>query len=201
MTMQTLSWAWDLRGVTPTAKLLALYIANNAGGEFHAAIVNVGHAREFVGVEMPALRQAFEELLGRGLSVVEALDDEDSLDCRIPLPRERRQPHAPDQSRASRPGELYVVTAGGRTKIGISTDIHGRIGWLQSGNPDRIQVVLRLGGSIGDARAVEREAHRRLTDRRIAGEWFDVTGPEAVQVVFAVVTALGLALETREGPP
>ena len=66
---------------------------------------------------------------------------------------------------------VYVLECRGRYKIGTTRhSAHARIRDLQTGNPDRIELV---GVFPGDAR-LEDWLHQRFARRRGIGEWFDL---------------------------
>jgi hypothetical protein len=53
-------------------------------------------------------------------------------------------------------------------KIGYAADSEGRIASLQTGNPNKLILLLEIDGD----RAAETEFHRRHAEHRVAGEWF-----------------------------
>lgn len=53
-------------------------------------------------------------------------------------------------------------------KIGYTTDVHGRMDSLQTGNPHRLRLLVVLPGS----RQLEVAYHRLLSNDRVRGEWF-----------------------------
>jgi|TARA_R110000824_G_scaffold188467_1_gene369788 hypothetical protein len=55
-----------------------------------------------------------------------------------------------------------------RVKVGKSGNPISRLASLQSGNPDRLQIIALAG------RDIEFELHRYLWRKRIHGEWFDI---------------------------
>lgn len=78
---------------------------------------------------------------------------------------------------------LYVI--GGETgpqKIGISTDVGGRLAALQSHSP-HVLVAHHQAQPASDARLVERVAHQLLAAKRLHGEWFDVSIAEAITAI------------------
>ena len=77
---------------------------------------------------------------------------------------------------------LYVIGAeDGPLKIGISTDVGGRLAALQSHSPHAL--VAHHQAQPGDARLVERVAHQLLAAKRVRGEWFDVSIDDAVAAI------------------
>jgi hypothetical protein len=56
-------------------------------------------------------------------------------------------------------------------KIGVSNDPIGRMVFLQTGCPDRLEMACTVpGGTLEEA-----ELHRRFAADRISGEWFEVS--------------------------
>lgn len=62
----------------------------------------------------------------------------------------------------------------GPVKIGISSDINGRMPGIQNGNPRPLSLlgVLPFIDRLA-ARDGERDLHERFADHRLSGEWFD----------------------------
>ena len=91
---------------------------------------------------------------------------------------------------------VYVIgVPDGPQKVGIATDARRRLRLLQTGSPHRLTLARSLPvGGEGEARAVERGAHRILGPRAMTGEWFAVSADEAI-------AAVDRALEERRSPP
>lgn len=70
-----------------------------------------------------------------------------------------------------RPSFVYVLQGdqGGPIKVGVTTDVLGRIAGLQTGYPYELQLLHVVPG----AHDLEAEFHRRLADAKLRGEWFD----------------------------
>ncbi len=67
---------------------------------------------------------------------------------------------------------------GGPIKIGFTrSSLRGRLSSIQTGNPERLRVVLRIPGDR------ERELHQAFAEYRLGGEWFDVS-VEQVEAYF-----------------
>lgn len=67
---------------------------------------------------------------------------------------------------------IYFAKAGHRVKIGKAKDVASRIATLQTGCPDKIEVVRTvLGGST-----IERSFHKQFAHLRENGEWFRLEG-------------------------
>lgn len=86
---------------------------------------------------------------------------------------------------------VYVIgCAGHPIKIGIAQDPAKRLGELQVGFPHKLRIYSTTLVTGGRARAVERECHRRLTDHRLNGEWFDLDAYEAAEMVRLVAAEI-----------
>lgn len=66
-------------------------------------------------------------------------------------------------------------------KVGIARDVRARIAGLQTGNPNRLELV----GAIPGGRHAELFLHRLLGEKRLVGEWFEID--DAVNVVLSLV--------------
>ena len=65
---------------------------------------------------------------------------------------------------------IYFVRGqrSGMVKIGYTARLKGRLGALQTGSPESLELV----GFIDGDRTTERELHERFKDARAHGEWF-----------------------------
>jgi hypothetical protein len=79
--------------------------------------------------------------------------------------------------------QLYAIgwSEQGPLKLGRSSDPQARLSALQTGCPYTLKVlatghiVRRMYSRHWGGLAIERALHRQLKDKRIRGEWFDVT--------------------------
>jgi len=83
-------------------------------------------------------------------------------------------------------------------KIGFTkTDPAQRLSALQTGNPEKLELVATVPAYH---RLVECRFHRRLADKRVRGEWFELTAHELSRIanpVWARVNGLSLNWEER----
>lgn len=73
--------------------------------------------------------------------------------------------------------KIYVMDDGRYRKIGFSSDPERRA--KQVGPLARVVFEIEAADHVN----VERAAHIRLSDRRVAGEWFDASVDEAIEAV------------------
>lgn len=71
------------------------------------------------------------------------------------------------------PDKLYVIVAGFRFKIGVTSDIKQRVKSLQTGCPDKIKVL--YCESFNDV-CIEKKLHSILSEYKTTGEWFHFSG-------------------------
>ena len=79
----------------------------------------------------------------------------------------------PVQTAGRRAPSLYMVQSGGPSgpvKIGYATNVLYRVSNLQTGNPERLTLILEA--RVPDPAALEAELHDRFRAHRIRGEWF-----------------------------
>lgn len=81
------------------------------------------------------------------------------------------------------PRSVYVMADGTQTKIGISDNPQARARSVGVGRSAPIRVIHVVARDAGDARSVERTAHKLLAEKRASGEWFDVSPDEAIEAV------------------
>lgn len=84
-------------------------------------------------------------------------------------------------------------------KIGIAEDVTKRLCSLQIGNWQQLKVHHTVSVVATSAASVERHMHRELKDRRLRGEWFDVTLDEAKAKLESVAELYAL-VRARRGP-
>jgi hypothetical protein len=85
---------------------------------------------------------------------------------------------------------VYVIgAAGAAIKIGIAADVAQRCADLQTASPVTLRVYYHIEAFGGLARRIEREAHQRLAEYRLRGEWFDYDPYEAAELVKGLVEA------------
>lgn len=90
------------------------------------------------------------------------------------------------------PAQAYVYVLGAvdsPQKIGISRDPYRRAGEFKTGSHQELVVSFKTPLLRSEAYEVERLVHHRLSERRVRGEWFDVTPEEAAREVEEGVAA------------
>ncbi|MCX4967057.1 GIY-YIG nuclease family protein [Streptomyces sp. NBC_00654] len=80
---------------------------------------------------------------------------------------------------------VYVIGSAGssRVKIGTSVCPEKRLKELQTGNPDRLDVLWYTPGG----RELEAQLHQAFADQRVEGEWFDFGDVQPVGAIPAAV--------------
>lgn len=91
------------------------------------------------------------------------------------------------------PAQAYVYVIGaddGPQKIGVANDPKGRLSIFQVGNPTTLVISAAEPVTREQAFAVEHYAHQLLKERRVRGEWFDVSPIEAIDAVRLAIDAV-----------
>ena len=78
---------------------------------------------------------------------------------------------------------LYVIGSDSVHKIGVSNAPDDRLAQLQSSHSHKLVLVRQWHVDEDRAATVERRAHRLLAERRMEGEWFDVSAEVACAAV------------------
>jgi Meiotically up-regulated gene 113 len=96
------------------------------------------------------------------------------------LPADSVQPRLGDS--------LYLIGEpdGAVVKIGRSRNVERRLAHLAAGSPVRL-VIRHVEPGLGPA---ETDVHEALDDRRLHGEWFDLSGTDPVQAVRDALRAI-----------
>src|SRR5579884_12285 len=100
---------------------------------------------------------------------------------------------APDNSGNSDCPKAYVYAITAREqaiKIGRAIDPAARRDDLQTSHYEFLRVAYAIECGIAEAPAVERQAHILLMDRRLAGEWFDISVDEAKAAIDKALAAV-----------
>ena len=178
MSMEHTAWGLKLRGVSPAAKLLAIYIGECCTIESSVRI-DIAAACEWVGLSPAEFGRALAELAVHGVDYGDRRDGY----VFVQIPVKRHDFPAPSKPKDGS-GALYVVTGDGKTKIGISRQPDVRVGALQTGVPFRLSLAFSLEDkSIRRLQVIEQETHRRLASKRLSGEWFGISASDAFEMV------------------
>jgi hypothetical protein len=184
VTLDSVVWANALRGISPTAKLIAIDLAGVSGAE-EIGKRSVQDLADFACCAAGDVEVALAEL--GSVLVIEREQEEvraifpTRRDEREIIERRRRN----ELRKAQRPCHLYVISKGGKVKIGISQQLQKRLEALATSFPIALQVLLTASGPHVAIRRAEREAHEALKDSALGGEYFDVTHERALEVTKA----------------
>jgi hypothetical protein len=132
---------------------------------------NLNHA--LAGLRAADRRDALKDLA----SEILALD-------RSKMPK--RAPRNPAKNAAIVAGcrQVYVIgTPGHPVKIGVAGDPKKRLAGLQTGCAFKLRLLYARVCPLGYELKVETACHKALRSYRVAGEWFDVSREQAVNVV------------------
>lgn len=105
-----------------------------------------------------------------------------------------RQTGAPLRKQVARrkePGHVYVLAGGGCHKIGRTKDLRRRVEQLAVQLPFEVALVCSLKSD--DPKTLEAELHERFANKRLNGEWFDLSAEDV-----AYITGLGSPGGDRE---
>jgi len=78
---------------------------------------------------------------------------------------------------------LYAMTAGGKVKIGYTSNVKSRRIQIQTSNPDNVIVEwsMKCATTKRGAKIQERKLHRLCGDFRVGGEWFEYESLDLVK--------------------
>ena len=93
---------------------------------------------------------------------------------------------------------LYVISNGGKVKIGISGQLEQRLTALRVSFPLEIEVLLTVSGPYRAIRRAEMDAHEALKDCALGGEYFDSSHGRALEVTRAALVRHGVNLIKRK---
>lgn len=75
---------------------------------------------------------------------------------------------------------LYIIQCQQYYKIGVANDVESRLAQLSTGNPFPLEVKVIY--EFENAEIVERAIHQKLKDKRIRGEWFELSYDETIEL-------------------
>lgn len=99
---------------------------------------------------------------------------------------------------------LYFIGTGDKIKIGYSSVLDDRLGTLQTGNADKLRILLAL--RLRNEREIEGLLHERLDYCRAEGEWFKISFANALDHLVEIRNQLDtgdrkeLLLESKPKP-
>lgn len=190
--LNLIAWALDLKKPAPLVRLAALFLADRGkwviADQFDDPLMtaDVAAGAAWVGCSDEEFVASVALLRHHGLLLDEVRGG--AVTFRIPLGDGISNPVVEPQTvKAERQISVYVISAGGRSKVGISADPANRLYGLQGANP-LMKLVLEFtrSGPSSMIRRIERTAHARLASHAIGNEWFTVTPAEAIAVVAAL---------------
>ena len=83
---------------------------------------------------------------------------------------------------------LYFIQSkpNGSVKIGTSSNVNRRLNTLQTSSP--LKLVLLDSIKLKNANEVETQLHYDLREKRLIGEWFDISEKEVQQIIKSLKT-------------
>jgi hypothetical protein len=96
---------------------------------------------------------------------------------------------------------VYVIapTAGYPVKIGVAEKPTKRLSGVQTGCWEELIIHgLYKANNRGDAYRLEKLSHKRLDDRRLIGEWFNIFADDAVTLLDELSHETLLALKLKK---
>jgi len=178
MSVFSLQYAMEMKGISPVAKLVAIYVLdgriNAMEGEF-----SIARIADFACAGSADVGAGLIELMYHGFQVKYGANA-DQVNISIDLPEPER---AKPREFVPPPCSIYVVEAGGYIKIGIAEKPEQRFSGLQTSNPHSLIIHMVFEGPGGAIRGAERTAHEILAENRLTGEWFKVSPQVAIAAV------------------
>jgi hypothetical protein len=196
MTMFGHSWGLNLVGVTPVAKLIAIYIGDSCNQDAQGR-ASISDLASWCGVK-PRLVLGALAVLERRCGVIWRLVDADAVEYQLPgdaLPPKRDR----NQQRHEGKLTLYVMTGRHGVKVGITTNLQERVYSLRNAMlDDTVTAKWSATAPTSIVRRAEMRAHASLKAKLIRNEWFTASVDEAIA---AASEALRRMLAERNDAP
>lgn len=95
---------------------------------------------------------------------------------------------------------VYIIgpSLSGPVKIGKAADPHQRLRELQTGHHEKLHLLFYVDCGKVKSVNVENRAHKMKNHLRMHGEWFKMSGQDALQTVLAALRELGGKVSERE---
>jgi T5orf172 domain len=198
VTLNSVVWANALTNISPTAKLIAIDFASVSGGE-EIGRRTVADLAEFACCTSKDVEVALIELG----AVLKIERDGERIHAAFPTrpdkedvsARRLREKAYEDQRRH----HLYVISKGGKIKIGISGQLQKRLTALQASFPIETEVLLAVSGPYRAIRRAEMDAHAALKDCALGGEYFDTSQERALEVTKSALVHHGVDVTKSKG--
>ena len=111
-----------------------------------------------------------------------------SGNCRVAFNRANKQPEVNTIKNEPLSGFIYIVECGKYYKIGITLDIKNRMGSIQTDNPHKLRLIFCQ--KTIEYQNLEAYCHNRFKDKRIRGEWFELTIEDVKEITAYLVAYL-----------
>lgn len=195
-----LFWALALNDVSPSLRLLLLYMADRGrwtGTEYEpsssaaAAAIDVAKAADWIGCETDEIAAQLPALRALGVMPAEIVNGI----LRFTFPDLPGDDVRSGTTKPERTHSIYVIAASANvSKVGISRFPGQRLAGLQSANPiQELRLAYVAHGPKTKIMRAEQLAHAALSHFTIANEWFRVSADDAIEIVKAVLRELGIA--------
>lgn len=198
MTLNSVVWANALTDISPTTKLIAIDFASVSGGE-EIGRRTIADLAEFACCAPDDVEAALIELG----AVLKIERDGEKVSASFPTRADKEEISARRQRdkdyKDQRRYHLYVISKGGKIKIGISRQLDKRLAALQTVFPIETKVLLTVAGPFRAIRRAEMHAHEALKDCALGGEYFDAPEERTLKVVNAALLHHGVDVIRSKG--
>ena len=185
-TFEMMKWAWDLKGVDPLEKLVAIYFGGTAGGtDGYVETEIVAHdLAAWCGCSKEDAVTALSSLSRHGLRHEEV----DVWLYKVSFGDTRQAKPVVLRSRSQEETlYLYVVSTASGVKIGITRHPSNRFKSLRTSSPEKMEVLFTDSAPRRIIEWAEARCHADLRPHHIHGEWFGCMPEMAVAVARAVL--------------
>lgn len=94
---------------------------------------------------------------------------------------------------------LYLIKCQQYYKIGVASDVESRLAQLSTGNPFPLEV--KIVYEFDNAEIVERAIHQKLKNKRVRGEWFELSYEDTTELHKLCLMLGGSAFEYKGENP
>lgn len=187
MSIQTTLWAWEQQ-IAPDEKLCLLALSEILGDPSEVCEWTRSHAEallRFTGMDSLGAVRALSSLKSSGRLLYEepVFDGIRRSYIRFEMDRGRRlrlSSIGPKTAKQPKPGYVYLLKGGGCYKIGKAQNPEKRSETLAIQLPYPVQLIHYIPAK--DPRVYESELHEQFADKRLNGEWFDLSDEDVAYI-------------------
>ncbi|UJW87908.1 GIY-YIG nuclease family protein [Devosia sp. SL43] len=178
MSSRAFGWAWGL-SLPPAQKMVLLALADVASPDKDQFACPISYIEKVACMDAAEIDDAIAALVAKDL-----VSHSHGL-YRLGLP-----PLPPRESRPVAAGCVYIMVSGGKTKVGVSTDLNQRLYNIKATLPD-VRLIHSFPMLITEARKYEGRCLAHFAHDALHGEWLSTPPDDVIEYLQRVTGKAG----------